>query len=117
MSDDDETRDEPQPQDDDDEGGRITTLADLNAKVDRLAEQVQKFFAGGGTAGGRPRSGQAAEADERRAEIRDELASLRKQEKAEADQAALASRVRKIERTFEAPPKELRRVEKAMRWE
>lgn len=113
---------------DDSEGGRIVSLDALHDKLDRLAEQVEAFFSAGGHAGTSgnahspgtrppaPPATAAATAESRRAEIREELAALKRQEQADADNVALQDRIGKLEKAAERPPRQLRRVEQVMRW-
>jgi hypothetical protein len=108
----------------DGETSRIRSLGELHDKIDRLAGKVEEIFTGPGRQGqpraesrGGPRPATAAEtAADRRGEIREELAALRRQEQAENDTADMRKRVGKLERAAQKPPRELRRIEKMMGW-
>lgn len=106
------------------ETSRISTLDELGRRLDELAARVEQLFGRRAGGGGQPReAGQEGRAptvletaDARKREIREELAALRRQEKADADAALISDRVGKLERMAERKPRELRKVEKFMRW-
>lgn len=116
---------------------RILTLDTITAKLDDLAAKVEQFVTAGTHAGSSgvksgaapaaapaPGGGgwqsQAAAAEGRRAEIRDELAALKKQEQADAAAQATQDRLGKLEKAAkdaaEKPPRELRRIEQFFGW-
>ncbi|HEY2309461.1 MAG TPA: hypothetical protein VGI05_26585 [Streptosporangiaceae bacterium] len=105
------------------EGARIRSLDDLSAAIERLEQRVSRAFSGGsrsrpepGGSGSSPRPTQADNADARRREIREELAALRGQEKADAERGDLMTRLGKVEKSLERAPRQLRRVEEMMGW-
>lgn len=112
------------------ETGRILTLESISERIEALSRRVEQALSGGGRGGGEPRHGgsgvntpftpgrgtQAEAAEERRREIREELAALKRQEAADAERADMAARLGKLEKAAERPPRELRRIEQFMGW-
>lgn len=109
---------------DDGEGSRIRSLDALAEAVERLERRVSQAFGAG-----RPRNTRVSQpgssgrrltladnADERRREIREELAALKAQEKADAERGDLMTRLGKVEKSLERPPRQLRKVEERMGW-
>jgi hypothetical protein len=110
------------------ETGEDTPALDALAdKVDKLADTVASLVdkvhgkAAEHEAGKLDRPTRTAETAQQHAasladEVQAELAKLRKQEAADAEHAALTAKVGKLERAAERPPREYRRVERAMGW-
>jgi hypothetical protein len=121
-------RDEDRP-DEASETGRIRSLDRVWEKLEKIEDAVERALHGGtarpaksdddrGGGAGRPErtlTRQETE-QERRAEIREELGNLKKQEAAEKEQTALTDRVGKLEKVFEQKPTPIRPVEKFMKW-
>jgi hypothetical protein len=124
---DDDYDDDDLPEDDDGddgEGSRIRSLDALAEAVERLEQRVSQAFGAGrarNTRGSQPggsgrRLTLADNADERRREIREELAALKAQEKADAERGDLMTRLGKVEKSLERAPRQLRKVEERMGW-
>lgn len=107
---------------DDGETGRIRSLDALADALERLEDKVERAFGAGRARNSRSQpasSGRmtlADNADERRREIREELAALKAQEKADADRGDLMTRLGKVEKAVEQAPRQLRRIEERMGW-
>jgi len=114
--------------DDDDaeytENGRILSLESINDALAALTEKVERALSGPGAgrarrrpepaSSGRPSMAETAE--ERRREIREELAALKRQEQADAAQGEVMTRLGKVEKALERAPRQLRRIEERMGW-
>jgi len=109
----------------DGESSRILSLESINDALAALTEKVERALSGGGRGGGRrPQPGgsgssrptYADTAEERRREIRDELGALRAQEQADKERGEISTRLGKVEKALERPPRQLRRVEEWMGW-
>lgn len=107
----------------DGEAARISTLQQISDRLDALARRVEAMASGGGGHGpaepGQRRPAgptQAESAEQRRAEIREQLAELRSQEKAAEEHASVLDRLGKLEKAAERPPRQFRRIERAMGW-
>jgi hypothetical protein len=107
------------------ETGRIRSLDALAESIARLEERVTRALGAGQPSRSRPEPGGSESsprrtladgADERRREIREELAALKSQEKADAERGEMATRLGKIEQAMEKPPRQLRRIEELMGW-
>lgn len=123
--DDDDYDDDADDGADDGETGRIRSLDALADALERLEAKVERAFTAG-----RPRNSRGRElggsgssrvsladnADDRRREIREELAALRAQERADAEKGELLTRLGKVEKAVEQAPRQLRRVEERMGW-
>jgi hypothetical protein len=99
---------------------RRVNMLSLDEKVSALAARVEQFLSGSpARPGPAPRpAGRAGEAEDRRREIREELASLRRQERADRQARTMTARLKAVEAaTVDRPPRELRRIEKMFRWD
>jgi len=109
------------------ENGRILSLQGINDALADLAEKVERALSGrgGGPAASQPRNSEpggsgrmtyADSAEARRREIREELAALKAQERADAERGDIMTRIGKVEKALERPPRQLRRIEEFMGW-
>ena len=99
------------------EGEGTPTVAELDRKVDHLAEMISKLLGGGGHEAPQEAAPEAPPVDIG-AEVRKEHAKLKAKEEAEArkkaeDDAALTDKIRKV---TEKPPREFKRATERMGW-
>ena len=100
------------------EGEETPTVAELDKKVDHLAEMISQLLGGGGREAPQETAAPEAEHVDVGAEVRKEMERVhakeeaRKQREAEAD-SALTEKIKKV---TEKPPREFKKATERMGW-
>ena len=100
------------------EGEGTPTVAQLDQKVDRLTELVERVLGGGGHDAPQANAAPEAEPVDVGAEVRREMQKLHEKEQRQAakeaeDDAALTDKIKKV---VEKPPREFKKATERMGW-
>ena len=93
-----------------------TTLAEVSAKVDKLAEAVAGLLASDHTTGGGPSPEDRSVAAEVQAELKKLQAAEDRKKRAEAQSGKVAELEAKVKKMAERKPREYRKITRLMGW-